>query len=195
MPFVTEEIWQHVNERKQGESIMRAPWPSPEDSEIHPDAEKKMIFLQEVISAVRTIRSEMNLPPAKEVDVVVNCHDRAKLDALEASRHLLAKMAKISQLTIGTDQAKPGYAASSVIQGQEIFVPLKGLIDIDVERARLEKEIARIEGQLKGVEAKLGNPNFADKAPADVVQKEKDKRDNFEHTILKLKSSLAQILE
>ena len=195
MPFVTEEIWQHVNERKQGESIMRAPWPSPEDSEIHPDAEKKMVFLQEVISAVRTIRSEMNLPPAKEVDVVVNCHDRAKLDALEASRHLLAKMAKISQLTIGTDQAKPGYAASSVIQGQEIFVPLKGLIDIDVERARLEKEIARIEGQLKGVEAKLGNPNFADKAPADVVQKEKDKRDNFEHTILKLKSSLAQILE
>jgi valyl-tRNA synthetase len=96
---------------------------------------------------------------------------------------------------IGTNLSKPGYSASSVVQGQEIFIPLKGLIDINVERGRLEKEIARLEGQLQNVEAKLDNPNFADKAPADVVQKEKDKRDNFRHTILKLKSSLAQIQE
>jgi valyl-tRNA synthetase len=174
---------------------MIAPWPVYEEAQIDPAADKDMEFLQNVISAIRAVRSEMNLAPAKEVDVVLNCHEETRMDVLESNRHPLERMAKINSLMIGTNLSKPGYSASSVVQGQEIFIPLKGLIDINVERGRLEKEIARLEGQLQNVEAKLDNPNFADKAPADVVQKEKDKRDNFRHTILKLKSSLAQIQE
>jgi valyl-tRNA synthetase len=102
-------------------------------------------------------------------------------------------MAKINSLSLGTDLAKPGYSASSVVNGQEVFIPLEGLIDIDVERGRLEKEILRLEGQLKAVLAKLDNPNFTGKAPADVIQKEKDKQENFQQTILKLKTSLEQL--
>ena len=193
MPFVTEEIWQHLSERKAGESIMKSPWPAFDESLISAKTDSEMEFLQSVISAVRTVRSEMNLPPTKEVPLVVNCHDEAKLSVLEANRPSLERMAKINSLSLGTDLAKPGYSASSVVNGQEVFIPLEGLIDIDVERGRLEKEILRLEGQLKAVLAKLDNPNFAGKAPADVIQKEKDKQENFQQTLLKLKTSLEQL--
>jgi valyl-tRNA synthetase len=193
MPFVTEEIWQHLSDRKSGESIMKAAWPLADESAIHRGIDGEMDFLQNVISAVRTIRSEMNLPPTKEVPLVVNCSDKAKLDVLESNRPSLERMARINSLSLGSGLAKPGYSASSVVQGQDLFVPLEGLIDIAVERARLEKEIARLEGQLKGVLAKLDNPNFAGKAPADVIQKEKDKQENFRQTIVKLQSSLDQL--
>jgi valyl-tRNA synthetase len=193
MPFVTEEIWQHLSEREAGESIMKSPWPAFDTSLISAKTDGEMEFLQSVISAVRTVRSEMNLPPAKDVPLVVNCHDEAKLKVLEANRSSLERMAKINSLSLGTDLAKPGYSASSVVQGQEVFIPLEGLIDVDVERSRLEKEITRLEGQLKAVLAKLDNPNFAGKAPADVIQKERDKQENFQQTIVKLKASLEQL--
>ncbi|MGA7160416.1 MAG: valine--tRNA ligase [Bacteroidota bacterium] len=193
MPFVTEEIWQHLNERRSDESIMRSAWPGFDESLINERANNEMEFLQNVISAVRTVRSEMNLPPTKEVDLVVNCNDEAKMSLLESNRPALERMAKINTLSLGTNLPKPGFSASSIVQGQELYIPLQGLIDINVERTRLEKEISRLEGQLQAVRAKLENPNFAGKAPADVIQKEKDKQDNFHQTIGKLKISLDQL--
>jgi len=193
MPFVTEEIWQHLNERKPGESIMRSAWPSYDESLISAKIDGEMEFLQNIISTVRAVRSEMNLPPTKEVPLVVNCRDEAKLNVLESNRPSLERMAKISSLSLGSNLAKPGYSASSVVNGQEVFIPLEGLIDIGVERGRLEKEILRLEGQLKAVMSKLDNPNFAGKAPADVIQKEKDKQENFQQTIDKLRTSLEQL--
>jgi valyl-tRNA synthetase len=172
---------------------MMAPWPGFDASQIEPAIEQDMEFLQSAISAVRTIRSEMNLPPSKALDVVINCHDDAKQQVLDSNRPTFERMAKLNSLTIGMNLAKPGFSASSVVQGQEVFVQLKGLIDLDVEQSRLEKEISRIEGQLKGVQAKLETPNFSGKAPAEVIQKEKDKQENFRRTIEKLKASLGQL--
>jgi valyl-tRNA synthetase len=194
MPFVTEEIWQHLGDRQAGESIMTAPWPSADESKINVVVDREMDFLQNVISAIRTIRSEMNVPPTKLVNVVINCSDASKLTTLEVNRTALESIAKVGTSSFGTGLEKPGYAASSVVQGQDIFVPLKGLIDVDVERARLSKEIARLEGQLAGVESKLTNPNFAGKAPADIIQKEKDKKENFKETIAKLQASLNELV-
>ncbi len=163
MPFVTEEIWQHLSERKAGESIMVSAWPVSDDSLISPKADGEMEFLQNVISVVRTVRSEMNLPPTKEVPLVANCHDEARLQVLEANRSSLERMAKISSLSIGKGLAKPGYSASSVVNGQEMFIPLEGLIDIAVERGRLEKEILRLEGQLKAYSQSWKTPASREK--------------------------------
>ena len=194
MPFVTEEIWQHLGERHAGDSIMTAPWPSADEYKINIVVDREMDFLQNVISAIRTIRSEMNVPPTRLVDVVINCSDASKLTTLEVNRTALESIAKVGTSSFGTALEKPGYSASSVVQGQDIFVPLKGLIDVDVERARLSKEIARLEGQLAGVESKLTNPNFAGKAPEDIIQKEKDKKENFKETIAKLQASLNELV-
>ncbi|MGE5315601.1 MAG: valine--tRNA ligase [Acidobacteriota bacterium] len=193
MPFITEEIWQGLAERASGESIMVSPLPTLNEAMIDAEAERSMEFLQNVISAVRTIRNEMNLPPSKAVDIAISCTDEAKMSVLTSNVTAIQKMTRSERVTAGIGLAKPGYSASAVVSGQEVFVPLKGLIDIDVERTRLEKEIARLEGQLKGVTAKLSNESFVSKAPADVLRKEHDKRANFSETIEKLKASLGQL--
>ncbi len=194
MPFVTEEIYQHLAERKTGDTIMRASLPAVDTTLIDTEIETQMDFLQNVISQVRTIRSEMNIPPSKTIDFVASCNDFDKQTLLENNRNLLQKLCKLESISIGTALPKPGYSASSVVKGQEIFVPLKGLIDVDVERERLQKEIDRLEGQLKGVMAKLTNQSFVGKAPADVIEKEKSKQQNFQQTIEKLKINLEQLV-
>jgi valyl-tRNA synthetase len=172
---------------------MVAPLPVCDESAIDTETERSMEFLQNVISAVRTIRNEMNLVPTKGISVVVNCSDAAKAAVLTENTPAIQKMTRAESVTAGIGIAKPGYSASSVVSGQEVFVPLEGLIDLDVERNRLEKEIARLEGQVKGVQAKLGNETFVAKAPADVLQKENDKLQNFSETIGKLRASLDQL--
>ncbi|MBI2428258.1 MAG: valine--tRNA ligase [Ignavibacteriales bacterium] len=194
MPYVTEEIYQHLGDRNNTETIMRAAIPVNDERMIDAGVENKMEFLQEVISAVRQIRSEMNIPPSKGIELVASCHDYDKLSILEEQQPSLQKFLRLDKITLGMALPKPGYSASSVVKGQEIFVPLKGLIDVAVERERLQKEIDRLTGQLNGVVAKLSNQNFVGKAPADVIDKEKSKQQNFEQTIQKLKVNLEQLI-
>ncbi len=194
MPYVTEEIYQHLGSRNGTETIMKSAMPVGDATMIDQAAEMTMEFLQDVISAVRQIRSEMNIPPSKGIEFVASCHHYDKLAVLEEQRPSLQKFLRLDKITIGMALPKPGYSASSVVKGQEIFVPLKGLIDIDVERDRLQKEIDRLSGQLNGVVAKLSNQNFVGKAPAEVIEKEKSKQQNFEQTIVKLKANLEQLI-
>ena len=196
MPFVTEEIYRHLSDRNENETIMHTMMPqvSLTASQIDEDIERQMDFLQNVILAVRQIRSEMNIPMSKPVDFVASCNEFEKQTILENNRSSLQKLLKLDHMTIGIALPKPGYAASSVVNGQEIFVPLKGLIDTGIERDRLKKEIDRLEGQLRGVMAKLNNESFVSKAAPDVIEKEKNKQQNFESTIQKLKSNLEQLV-
>ncbi len=195
MPYVTEEIFQHLSERKKDETIMRTLMPQiPQiTSQIDPEAEKQMEFLQNVIVAVRQIRSEMNIPMSKTIDFVASCNEFEKQTILEENRNSLQKLLRLEKMTFGIALPKPGYAASSVVNGQEIFIPLKGVIDTGIERDRLQKEIDRLEGQLRGVMAKLNNDNFVSKAAPDIIDKEKNKQQNFEQTIQKLRSNLEQL--
>ncbi|MFZ4619676.1 MAG: valine--tRNA ligase [Bacteroidota bacterium] len=197
MPYVTEEIYQHLAERKEGETIMQTMMPQIADTDIQIDAyvERQMEFFQNVISAVRQIRSEMNIPMSKTVDFVASCNDFEKVTILEDNKNALQKLLRLENMTIGMALAKPGYAASSVVNGQEIFIPLKGLIDTGIERDRLQKEIDRLEGQLRGVMAKLSNQNFVGKAAPEIIEKEKNKQQNFEQTIQKLKVNLEQLVD
>lgn len=193
MPFITEELYQHLEARSEHDTIMRAPLPQVDHSAINPQIEQEMAFLQEVVSAVRQIRSEMNIPPSQSVNFAANCHEKEKISVLENNLAALKKLCKLDSTAIGIGQPKPGYAASAVVKGQEIYIPLEGLIDINVEKERLQKEITRLEGQLRGVLAKLQNENFVSKAPKDILEKEQSKKQNFQQTLEKLKSNLAQL--
>ncbi|MBW7889059.1 MAG: valine--tRNA ligase, partial [Bacteroidetes bacterium] len=193
MPFITEELYQHLEVRSEHDTIMRAPLPQVDHSAINPQIEQEMAFLQEVVSAVRQIRSEMNIPPSQSVNFAANCHEKEKISVLENNLAALKKLCKLDSTAIGIGQPKPGYAASAVVKGQEIYIPLEGLIDINVEKERLQKEITRLEGQLRGVLAKLQNENFVSKAPKDILEKEQSKKQNFQQTLEKLKSNLAQL--
>ncbi len=193
MPFITEEIWHALpgHDDPKG-SIMQAEYPQ-EDKKWHDrTVERDMILLQHVIGGIRNIRGEMNVPPAKEAELIVNSGDEEKTAVLKTNALSIRKLARISEIRYNVEP--PKLAASAVVQGMELFVPLADLIDIDVEKNRLEKEIIRLEKQLDGLNKKLTNENFISRAPKEVVQKEKQKKADWESNLEKLKKNLQNLL-
>ncbi|MBA4407506.1 valine--tRNA ligase, partial [bacterium] len=188
MPFITEEIWQLLDERKNGESISIEKFPKFDEKMIDDTAEKEIFFVQEVVTAIRNIRGEMNISPAKPINVFL------KSSSITSSQERYIKtLVRIDQLMVDENLDKPKACASAVVKGCDIFIPLEGLIDISVEHARIEKEIARLLSSFEGVRKKLENENFVAKAPAEVIEREKIKLADWEKTLVKLQSILEDL--
>lgn len=185
MPFLTEELWQSIFKRENGESISTSEYPVVNESKISLKVESDTLFLQNIISALRNIRGEMNVAPSKTISVYLKSD---KYDPL--FNDLIKKLAKVESIEILKDDLKPSKSASAVINDCEIFVPLEGLIDLDSERNRLNKEIIRITGAISGIEKKLSNESFVSKAPADVIEKEKQKLQDWNANLKKLQEIL-----
>jgi valyl-tRNA synthetase len=177
MPFITEEIWQHLPH--EGESITVAPWPKKDEALMFPEATKKMNLLKEIIRSVRNTRAELNVPMSKKIELLIKAKDNAILSNLEEGRSYLEKFCNPEQLKIGTDLQAPEKSMSSILTGVDLYLPLAGLLDIDAEVARLEKEVKRLDGEVERVQKKLGNQGFVAKAPAAVIEEEKAKEQDY----------------
>lgn len=188
MPYLTEEIWQAMWNRPEDRSIMMEPYPELDTTWFDPQAEKDMNFLMKIITAVRTIRGEMHVPPQSEADVVF-CHvSPREKELIEKQSTLIKSLANISNITYADE--KPKLSASAIVGTLEIYVPLEGLIDLDKERSRMEKEANRLRGMIKGAKAKLDNPNFLERAPEDVVEKERSKVTEMSQSLEKIEQIL-----
>ncbi len=177
MPFITEEIWQKLPH--QGESIMLTNWPKPEATLRDETAEGEMAVLIEVITAMRRIRGEMNVPPGKKAEAILVAIDESFRGILNRNIAYLQSLAN-AEVTVLTElKEEPDQAASAVTRGVEVFMPLRGLIDIDKEIARLNKELKAVQADLARVQGKLNNEGFLAKAPSDVVEKEKAKAEEL----------------
>ncbi len=185
MPFITEEIWQLLDERTEGESISTKEFPKYYGILVDEIAERNVEFLQNIITAIRNIRGEMNIPPSKTINVVLRT-DKINDEQVKYIKSLV----KIEQLKVDPKIGKPKASASAVVKDCDIYIPLEGLIDLGVERNRLEKEIARISNSLEGVRKKLSNEGFVAKAPAEVIERERAKMKDWENSLGKLKSIL-----
>ncbi|RMF56781.1 MAG: valine--tRNA ligase [Calditrichaeota bacterium] len=195
VPFITEEIWLKLRNRKNAESIMVSCWPVERRALIDEQVEKEMTVIQNVIGAIRNIRGEMNVAPNKPAQVMITAEDNnGTVDLILAHKPYFEHLAKVSQLQRLSRDARPKKAASAVVNHLEIFLPLEGLIDFDVEKARLEKEINRLEKQLEGLNRKLQSPEFLSKAPEAIVDLEKKKKSDFESSLGKLKANLQSLL-
>ncbi len=192
MPFITEEIWQSLPESLHGDqtpvTIMLQPYPKVASKWLDKHAERQMLLLQQLIGAIRNIRGEMNVPPAKEAELIVHCPDADKIEIVRENESYIIKLAKVS--AINYDGQRPQLAASAVVQGIELLLPLAELIDVEVEKKRLEKEIARLESQLVGLNNKLTNRDFLARAPKEVVDKERKKKEDFEVHLSKMQGNL-----
>jgi len=188
MPFITEELWHFVSGKEINESISQSKYPVTDPSQINSDIEKEMEFLQNIITAVRNIRGEMNIAPSLQLDVFIKT-EKINDEQLE----YIKKLVKAKNITIGSKLVKPKASASKVINNCEIYIPLEGIIDIELERNRLQKEINRLEGSLIGIDKKLSNEKFFNNAPPEVVEKEKQKKEDWQNNIVKLKSLLEDI--
>ena len=189
MPFVTEEIWQKAAPLagREGPTIMRQPYPTADQDLIDTDAEAEYAWLEGFVSALRSIRGEMNINPNQAIPVMVRGGDGRDQQRIASHRpyiDALARPARIDWLGEG-DQAPQ--AAAELVGDLQILVPLEGLIDVEAEVQRLDKELEKIAGELEGSRKKLDNPNFTEKAPADVVAKEREKLAEYEDRYNQLK--------
>ncbi len=195
MPFITEEIWQSVGPLagKSGPTIMLQPYPQPNEHDKDLRANEDIEWLKVVIEGVRNIRGEMNIPPGKELSVLLRKGDENDRLRLSKNSQYLRKLAKISHIDwLAADDAVP-LAATALAGELEILVPMAGLIDKDAEINRLNREIGKLESDQTRLQGKLGNAAFVDKAPAAVVAKEKDKMHTQRQALETLREQLQRI--
>jgi len=189
MPFITEELWQNIRSRRPLETIMHASLVPVDHELVDKRVEDEMAFVQKMVDAIRNIRGEMGIPPSKDLSAIVRLTPRRTIESVKRYEGYLQRLARVTSVSFIEEDVRPKYCASAVVDGEEFFVPFEGLIDIDLERKRLRKEIDRITDIVASIRTKLGNANFLQKAPKDVVTKEREKLENFENTLEKLENN------
>ncbi|SMO42253.1 valine--tRNA ligase [Fodinibius sediminis] len=193
MPFITEEIWQHIRPRETGEAMIVASWPQFDSTAVSEDDQALFGTIQRIISAVRNIRAEFKMSPNDEIELLINAKDKQTEEAFRQNSWIFEKLQTIARFEVKAGLSKPGTSASAVVEGSEIFVPLEGFVDIEKERERIQKEINRLEGFLKSVEGKLSNEGFINNAPEAVVQREQNKKQDTETNLEKLRGILSEL--
>ena len=149
---------------------------------INTEAEKEMEFVQDIITAIRNIRGEMNMAPSKFVKAFLK-----SASVKDYQLDYIKKLARVEEIQVSETITKPKASASTIIKNCEIYIPLEGLIDLEVEKNRLQKEITRLEGVLIGIDKKLSNEKFVSNAAAEVVEKERTKKADVEANLLKVR--------
>ncbi len=181
MPFITEEIWQYLRPDPAVESITVSSWPGLSPGDREPELEGEMQQLMEMVRAVRNLRAEMGVEPGRRARVVI----MAPPEQVEAVRRLelpLQQLAQVEPLEVyPMGQEKPGQAAVAVVGALEVFLPLPGLIDLEREISRLQKECRELEEEVKRARKKLDNPSFVNKAPPEIVAREQKKEEEYLH--------------
>ncbi|MCD6308615.1 MAG: valine--tRNA ligase [Candidatus Latescibacteria bacterium] len=196
MPYITEEIWQILTEAtgsKTVDSIMISALPLPDESAVDDRVEADMEALKSVITTIRTIRNEMNVPLGKKADVIVIPADNDMQRIFFDNRSYILDLAAVDSLTLDMQATHPPKSAAGISGTNEVFVILEGLIDIERERARITKEIDRRTKFIKSLENKLQNEDFLAKAPREVVRHESEKLDNSREELKKLTANLEAI--
>ena len=195
IPYITEEIWQRVAPHAgvEGDSIMLQPFPEFDGSKVDNSAEADIEWLKSVITAIRNIRGEMDISPAKALPIYFKNGSADDQRCLDENRLLLTSLAKLEKIEwLQADDEAP-VSATQLVGDMELLVPMAGLIDTDAEIARLDKEINKLEQEVKRISGKLGNQNFVAKAPAEVVAKEQAKLDDSKSGLEKLQEKLEVI--
>jgi valyl-tRNA synthetase len=177
MPFITEEIWQNLPHN--GASITEAAWPTVNSELSDHAAADEMKLLVEIIRSVRNIRAEVNTPLSKQIKIMIKAKDEKILGILQKNEAYIDRFCNPEELVINTEINAPEKAMTAVITGAELFLPLKGLINIEEEIARLEKELAKWNKEVARVQGKLSNEKFVSKAPQKVVDEEKAKEADY----------------
>ena len=197
MPFITEEIWQQVAPRAgvTGNTIMLQPFPAHDENLDVADAVSDIDWVRNFILGIRQIRGEMDISPGKELPVLLQgsaAKDRARS---ETYANLLGRVGRVESVTVLGDDEQPPAAATALLGDMRLLVPMKGVIDVEAERARLEKQLDKARTDLERSRNKLGNENFVNNAPAEVVAKEQERAAEFEKTIVQLEEQLEKLLE
>ncbi len=203
IPFLTEEVWQLLNSvapiraltlpsEGAAESVCIAPWPEVDEAHIDADIERQFAQFQAVISAVRNLRTENNIPPKEAVSFSVRC-DAATQALLEPMAAYFESMARATVTAMGPDITPPERVASKPLEGMEVHLDISDFFDADAEKKRLEGEQEKLTKFAKSIQGKLGNENFVSRAPAEVVQAEREKLAEVEEKLASVEAALKKL--
>jgi valyl-tRNA synthetase len=195
MPFISEELWQRLPRPDASDgprSIMIAPFPKASRKGRDPEAERLMAPVLDVVSAIRTVRSESRISPAVQLEVIVRPAGPHVTAALGQSAAIIGALARAT-VTVSPDAARPASSATATTPSGDVFVRLEGVVDFDAERQRLRKEVERARKEIAFLEGKLGRPDFVERAPAEVVERERTRLAEQREIEQKLTSSLAAL--
>ena len=195
MPFITEEVWQKIAPliSINGQSIMMESYPIYDRENIDEEAEEHIEWLKGVILSIRNIRGEMDISPAKSINILLRNGSLTDKERMEIHKLYLQKLAKLKDISWLEDGHEAPASATQRFDELEILVPLEGLIDVDAERSRLMKEINKLLSGLKAVETKLNNKKFVNNAPSSIVIKEREKKNQISSTLESFETQLKNL--
>jgi valyl-tRNA synthetase len=197
IPYITEEIWQTIKPYtgKMGPSIMLESYPQFESEHCAPKIEADISWLQQIILAIRNIRGEMQISPAKSIPLLLRHPDSSTKERFQHYQGYVQFLAKIETISWLSPEDPTPTAATAVVEELEILIPMAGLIDQQAELSRLQKEVGKLEKELLSLNGRLNNPHFVDKAPAEVVQKERLRATELSETLATLQSKMDVIAQ
>jgi valyl-tRNA synthetase len=191
MPFITEEIYQLLPGNEG--SIMVAEFPHVQEGEMNPKTEAEMELVMGVIGAIRNLRSELNVPPSKTVEVILHSEKEDALNLFQMNRSYLENLAHAGKISLQSAGEKPKASATAIVGNIEVFLPLKGLINFDDEITRIQKEISKVEKEMTRTNMKLHNEDFLRKARPEAIEKEREKAKSLAERETKLKEGLERV--
>jgi len=198
MPYITEEIWQRVAplagiDTNINKTIMRQPYPEADESKIDNTTVEELEWVKEFILGIRKIRSGYDIKPSKALSVLIQNGSTQDEQCIKNNKHYLEDLGKIESITWLTESDEAPESATALVGEMKILIPMAGIIDVDAEKARLQKEMGKLSGEIKRTEGKLSNSKFVDKAPEAVVNKEKEKLAGYQSTLDSLSEQLKKI--
>jgi valyl-tRNA synthetase len=196
LPYITESIWQSVKplvNGVEGETIMTQALPQFNQDNFDADVVANIEWVKAFITSIRNLRAEYDIPPSKGLEVMVKVASETDAARIEANRIVLSSLAKLDSIKILADGEETPACATKLVGKSEMMIPMAGLIDKDAELARLDKEVAKTQGEIKRIEGKLSNEGFVAKAPEVVIAKEREKLDGYKETLVKLEEQKVTI--
>ena len=191
MPFITEELWEQLAEDR-ADRLISAEWPEYGADIVDPAARAEMDWVVRLISSVRSMRSEMNVPPGAQIALMLKDSGPESLKRLATHRDLILRMGRLASAE-PLDGAIPKQSVQAVLDEATLILPLEGIVDLDKERARLSKEIEKLAGEIRKIDAKLGNEQFVAKAPEEVIEEQRDRREAADQARGKLQKALEML--
>ncbi|MDD9157332.1 valine--tRNA ligase [Aliivibrio sp. S4TY2] len=196
LPYITESIWQSVKplvNGVEGETIMTQALPQFNEENFNADVVADLEWVKAFITSIRNLRAEYDIAPSKGLDVMIKVADEKDAARIQANEIVLTSLAKLDSIKVLTDNEETPACATSLVGKSELMIPMAGLIDKDAELARLDKESAKIQGEIKRIEGKLDNEGFVAKAPEVVIAKEREKLEGYKETLAKLEAQKVTI--
>ena len=192
IPFVTEELWEKLSDARPG-SLMLSPWPELDGAFVDAEVNAEMDWVVRLISQIRTVRAEMNVPPGAKIPLLLKGAGKSAQSRLAVHRDLIERLARLSGTDLLDGQAPKG-AVQDVIEEATIVLPIADVIDVAAEQARLEKEIGKLDGEVARFEKKLGNEKFVANAPTEVVETERERLEDARSARVKLNEARQRLM-